>query len=108
MITVRNQKIDPTQRQQEQGIYNCSRCGEALFEASKKFEVGSGFPSFWAQVGEQVQHRQLDTYGRHRIQLLCQQCGQHLGHLFEDARTPSQLRYCVNANSITFNPEQHP
>ncbi|WP_266203601.1 peptide-methionine (R)-S-oxide reductase [Pontibacter kalidii] len=106
MKFVRNQKIDPSPHAQDSGVYTCAACGLILFEASKKFEVGSGFPSFWAQVGEHVRHRPLDTYGRQRIQLLCQRCGQHLGHLFEDARTPTKVRYCVNANSITFGPEQ--
>ncbi|MBC5994118.1 peptide-methionine (R)-S-oxide reductase [Pontibacter cellulosilyticus] len=85
---------------QSDGVYTCSNCGSMLFEASKKFSVGSGFPSFWAQVGESVIHKHLDTYGRHRIQLLCSQCHQHLGHLFEDSRTPSQVRYCINADAI--------
>lgn len=96
----RKQKIDPAERQQEQGQYTCTACGQVLFEASKKFEVGSGFPSFWAQVGEHVQHQPLDTYARHRIQLLCSRCHQHLGHLFEDARTPTKVRYCINAEAI--------
>ncbi|GHA64809.1 peptide-methionine (R)-S-oxide reductase [Pontibacter akesuensis] len=103
---VRNQKIDIAAKQAEQGIYTCSNCGNALFEPEKKFDVGSGFPSFWAQVGEHVLHKPLDTYGRHRIQLLCSQCEQHLGHLFEDARTPTNVRYCINANAIKLAPGQ--
>ncbi|RIJ37618.1 peptide-methionine (R)-S-oxide reductase [Pontibacter oryzae] len=97
---VRNQKIDPAARRQEQGVYTCSGCGEALFEASKKFEVGSGFPSFWAQIGEHVAHKPLATYGRQRTQLLCHRCGQHLGHLFKDTRTPTNVRYCINAAAL--------
>jgi peptide-methionine (R)-S-oxide reductase len=84
------------------GFYTCSNCGQVLFEAKYKFEVGSGFPSFWAQVGENVQQNPLDTYGRNRIQLLCSQCRQHLGHLFEDARTPTHVRYCINADALTY------
>ena len=102
---VRNQKIDAAARQQEKGIYTCSSCGNTLFLASKKFEVGSGFPSFWAPIGEHVQQHKLNTYGRERIQVLCQQCGQHLGHLFEDNRTPTQLRYCINAEAIQLEKE---
>jgi peptide-methionine (R)-S-oxide reductase len=91
---------------QQRGVYTCSACGSILFEASTRFEVGSGFPSFWAQVGDNVQQNPLGTYGRQRTQLLCRHCGQHLGHLFEDARTPTHVRYCINADSITFDPEQ--
>lgn len=88
---------------QSDGVYTCSNCGTILFEASKKFSVGSGFPSFWAQVGTHVEHNPLDTYGRQRVQLLCSQCKQHLGHLFDDARTPSNVRYCINAETIKYN-----
>jgi len=65
-----------------------------------RFDVGSGFPSFWDQVDDHVKLNPLDTYGRKRIQLLCNSCGQHLGHLFRDKRTPSELRYCINADRI--------
>lgn len=102
MTFVRNQKVDPSKNERQSGIYTCSNCGQMLFEAKYKFEVGSGFPSFWAQVRENVQHNPLDTYGRERIQLLCSQCKQHLGHLFKDARTPSQVRYCINADALKY------
>jgi peptide-methionine (R)-S-oxide reductase len=87
---------------QTPGTYTCSNCGTPLFEACRKFEVGSGFPSFWEQIGENVTHLPLHTYGRSRIQLLCSQCQQHLGHLFDDARTLSQVRYCINAETLRF------
>ncbi|MBC5774597.1 peptide-methionine (R)-S-oxide reductase [Pontibacter sp. KCTC 32443] len=90
------------ENKQESGIYTCSNCGQVLFEAKYKFSVGSGFPSFWDQVGEHVQQSPLDTYGRERIQLLCSQCKQHLGHLFEDARTLSHVRYCINADALKY------
>ncbi|MEJ8802610.1 peptide-methionine (R)-S-oxide reductase [Pontibacter sp. H249] len=92
------------EKQQETGIYTCSNCGQVLFEGKYKFDVGSGFPSFWRQVGEHVQHRQLATYSRQRVQLLCSQCQQHLGHLFDDNRTPTQVRYCINAAAINYQP----
>lgn len=95
-------KVSEQDRVHDKGTYTCSRCGNRLFEASKKFDVGSGFPSFWSQIGDNVAHRSLDTYGRHRIQLLCSQCRQHLGHLFDDARAPTGVRYCINAESLNF------
>ena len=94
----RNQIIKGTSTNQE--YYICSKCDEMLFKGAVKFDVGSGFPSFWAHVGDHVRFNPLNTYGRERIQLLCNGCGQHLGHLFEDKRTPSGLRYCINAERI--------
>lgn len=82
------------------GVYVCTCCGSALFESAKKFDSRTGFPSFWMHIGDHVKENFLTTYGRERIQLLCNSCGQHLGHLFENKRTPTQLRYCINAQSI--------
>ncbi|WP_316931967.1 peptide-methionine (R)-S-oxide reductase [Rufibacter radiotolerans] len=97
----KNRTIDWAAQSSGEGIYQCSHCGHALFSASHKFDSKTSFPSFWAHLEEHVQFHSLHTYGRERIQLLCQNCGQHLGHLFPDARTPSQVRYCINADSIT-------
>lgn len=83
-----------------QGIYECAACKEPLFEASKKFDAGCGFPSFWKHLGNAVHFNFLETYGRNRIQLLCAKCGQHLGHLFSNDVTPTQQRYCINHQSI--------
>jgi peptide-methionine (R)-S-oxide reductase len=92
------------ENEQDKGVYTCSNCSQVLFYAKCKFDVGSGFPSFWAPAGEQqVQQNPLHTYGRHRIQLLCSQCKQHLGHLFQDARTPTNVRYCINAAALKYN-----
>jgi peptide-methionine (R)-S-oxide reductase len=93
-------KVTVQDRQHEKGTYTCSGCGNRLFEASKKFDVGSGFPSFWAQIEKNVTHRPLHTYGRYRVQLLCSECQQHLGHLFEDSRPPSGVRYCINRDCL--------
>ncbi|WP_299989974.1 peptide-methionine (R)-S-oxide reductase [uncultured Pontibacter sp.] len=96
------QQVSAADRAHETSSYVCACCGLALFDASKKFEVGSGFPSFWAQIDDHIIHKELRTYDRERTQLLCSKCGQHLGHLFEDSRTPTQLRYCINQAAIRF------
>jgi peptide-methionine (R)-S-oxide reductase len=98
-----SKKIDFTAGQTARGHYVCSQCGTPLFEAAKKFDAGCGFPSFWMHLVEQVRLNPLDTYGRKRTQLLCNNCGQHLGHLFEHKQTPTQLRYCINADAIRFH-----
>jgi peptide-methionine (R)-S-oxide reductase len=96
------QQVSAQHRAQETGRYTCARCSNPLFDANKKFDVGSGFPSFWDQIGDHVIHNALSSYGRVRTQLLCSQCGQHLGHLFADERTPTRVRYCINQVAIRF------
>lgn len=95
-------KIDFSTASNKPGTYLCSRCGTPLFEAAKQFDAGCGFPSFWLHMGEQVRLNPLHTYGRERIQLLCNNCDQHLGHLFAHKQTPTQLRYCINAEAIQY------
>ena len=93
-------QIDLTEYSTATGTYNCVKCGHVLFDSNKRFEAGCGFPSFWLHKEDQVILKRLDTYGRERIQLLCRNCGQHLGHLFDNPHTPSKVRYCINADSI--------
>jgi peptide-methionine (R)-S-oxide reductase len=99
--------ITGKERAHDQGIYICTECGETLFEANKKFSVGSGFPSFWDQIGDHVVQKHLTTYNNSRIQLCCNKCGQHLGHLFSDNRTPTKVRYCINAGSIRLESDMY-
>ncbi|MFD3001471.1 peptide-methionine (R)-S-oxide reductase [Pontibacter toksunensis] len=58
------------------------------------------FPSFWSHIGENVRQQRLNTYGRLRIQLVCNVCGLHLGYLFDHSLTPTKVRYCINADAI--------
>ena len=81
------------------GVYVCSSCGNELFDSAKEFNSRTGFPSFWMHIRDHVKENFLDTYGRERTQLLCNNCGQHLGHLFDNKYTPTQLRYCINSQS---------
>lgn len=91
----------PKQEADGVGVYVCSNCGYELFEEDKKFESGTGFPSFWMHIGQHVKQQFLDTYSRERIQLKCNRCDQHLGHLFPNKTTPTKIRYCINANAIS-------
>ncbi|MBW3544496.1 MAG: peptide-methionine (R)-S-oxide reductase [Bacteroidetes bacterium] len=92
-------RSSPAQDQQEKWV--CSGCSHTLFETDKKFESGTGFPSFWLHIDDHVKQQFLDSYGQERTQLLCNQCGQHLGHLFPNKHTPTRLRYCINATAIS-------
>ncbi len=98
----KEKKIDLEEFAEAEGVYRCSNCGSGLFEANKKFDAHCGFPSFWVHIEDHVELKQLSTYGRERIQLLCKSCGQHLGHLFENKLTPTKVRYCVTHDSISF------
>tara|TARA_E500000331_G_C17051769_1_gene624296 strand:- start:356 stop:751 length:396 start_codon:yes stop_codon:yes gene_type:complete len=87
------------------GTYNCLCCGNALFHSDKKFDSGSGWPSFWAPIDVQSVSTQKDlSLSILRIEVLCKQCDSHLGHVFEDGPDPTGLRYCIN--SVTLKLEE--
>ncbi|MDC3352358.1 peptide-methionine (R)-S-oxide reductase MsrB [Crocinitomicaceae bacterium] len=85
----------------EPGLYACGCCGTDLFDSSIKFESGTGWPSFTQPVKENAVKYDKDTaYGMVRVEILCNTCDAHLGHVFPDGPAPSGLRYCVNSLSI--------
>lgn len=85
----------------EPGLYACAGCGTILFDASSKFNSGTGWPSFTQPVTENVVAYHLDTsYGMQRIEVNCNVCGGHLGHVFPDGPEPSGIRFCINALSL--------
>jgi methionine-R-sulfoxide reductase len=85
----------------EPGIYSCVCCGTLLFDASEKFESGTGWPSFTQPIKENAIAYNADhSYGMVRVETVCNTCGAHLGHVFPDGPKPSGLRYCMNAVSL--------
>jgi peptide-methionine (R)-S-oxide reductase len=85
----------------EPGIYGCLCCGTILFDASEKFESGTGWPSFTQPVKENVIAYHVDnSYGMTRVETVCNTCDAHLGHVFPDGPKPSGLRYCMNALAL--------
>lgn len=90
----------------EDGMYKCRACGNELFTSDSKFESGCGWPSFDNQVSEDAVVTKRDTtHGMIRTEILCGNCGSHLGHVFNDGPTESGLRYCVNSVSVDFKSE---
>jgi methionine-R-sulfoxide reductase len=85
----------------EPGIYACLCCDTVLFDATEKFDSGTGWPSFTQPVeANAIAYHLDDTYGMTRVETVCNTCDAHLGHVFPDGPLPSGLRYCMNAVSL--------
>ncbi|MDC3226978.1 MAG: peptide-methionine (R)-S-oxide reductase MsrB [Candidatus Actinomarina sp.] len=85
------------------GIYSCVVCDFALFESEKKYESGTGWPSFYDALEDTISTKEDNSYGMKRIEINCKKCDSHLGHIFPDGPKPTGQRYCVNSLSLTFS-----
>ena len=86
----------------EKGTYVCGGCGEPLFESNAKFDAHCGWPSFDESIPGKVSYIKDVTHGMSRTEIVCANCGGHLGHVFNDGPTKTAQRYCVNSLSINF------
>ena len=88
------------------GVYRCAACGNPLFDASTKFESGTGWPSFYQPIeATRVEIEEDRSLFMRRTEVHCARCGGHLGHLFDDGPQPTGLRYCMNSVSLDLDKE---
>ncbi len=93
--------------EKSKGMYKCAACGKELFSSDAKFDSGTGWPSFDQPANlENIELREDGTYGMSRTEVVCKNCGSHLGHVFNDGPTKTGQRFCINSVCLELQKEE--
>jgi peptide-methionine (R)-S-oxide reductase len=96
----------PLLDEHRKGVFACAGCDLPLFRSETKFDSGTGWPSFWADIEGNVGYKEDRTLWMVRIEEHCRRCGGHLGHVFDDGPPPTGKRHCINGLALVFHPEE--
>ena len=91
----------------ENGMYECAGCGNPLFSSETKFDSDCGWPSFDKSLEGNVEFHNDNSFGMRRVEVVCKNCGGHLGHIFDDGpKETTGKRFCINSISLNFKPKK--
>jgi len=94
----------PLNHEKRAGMFHCAGCDLAVYSSAKKYDSGTGWPSFWESEPDAIGTREDSSHFMVRTECHCRRCGGHFGHIFDDGPPPTGLRHCINGLALTFRP----
>ena len=94
----------PLNDEKREGMFHCAGCDLAVYSSAKKYDSGTGWPSFWEAEPDAIGTKEDNTFFMTRTECHCRRCGGHFGHIFDDGPPPTGMRHCLNGLALTFRP----